>query len=147
MKRYALIACAFFCASPLIASAADLETIEIMGDSYTVSKTLPPEILGTYNYEGKGAPIVEINQDGTGLFQPHGVPAIPIKVWIDVDDKGLPRRQVGTEQRYRYTLLIQYGTGGDGNYPAGKYDLMGITMLKDEGKAIILGERIRYLTK
>lgn len=44
-----------------------------------------------------------------------------------------------------YTLIIQYGAGGDGNYPAGKYDLLGVTMLKDEDKAIVLGERIRFL--
>jgi hypothetical protein len=144
MKRYALIASMLF-VCPLSIAAADVEKMEVMGDSYTVSKTLPTEILGTYRYEGKGEPIVQINADGTGLFQPHMMPAIPIKIWIDVEDNGTPRRQVGTEQRYRYTLLIQYGAGGDGNYPAGKFDLMAVTMLKDEGKAIILGERIRYL--
>lgn len=145
MKPHALIASLLFACTPLIGSAADVEKIEIMGNSYTVSKTLPAEILGTYHYEGKGEPIVQINADGTGLFQPHMQPAIPIKVWIDVAEDGTPRREVGTELRYRYTLLIQYGTGGDGNYPAGKYDLMGVTMLKDEGKAIILGERYRSL--
>lgn len=122
-----------------------VETINLQGDDYTVSTQLPDEVLGRYEYEGNGEPIVEINADGTGLFQPHGMPAIPIKVWVDVDGNGMPRREVGTEQRYRYTLLIQYGEGGDGNYPAGKYDLLGVTMLKDEGKAIILGERIRQL--
>ena len=145
MKRYLLIALTFAALTPLAAVSSDVETIEIMGDSYSVSKSLPDEIIGKYEYEGKGEPIVQINADGTGLFQPHGMPPIPIKVWIDVDDSGVPRRQVGTEQRYRYTLLIQYGAGGDGNYPAGKYDLMGVTMLKDEGKALVLGERIRYL--
>jgi hypothetical protein len=145
MKHYVLFASMLLACTPLLSAAADVEKMEIMGDSYTVSKTLPAEILGTYHYEGKGEPIVQINADGTGLFQPHQRPAIPIKIWIDVQDDGTPRRQVGTEQRYRYTLLIQYGAGGDGNYPAGKYDLMGVTMLKDEGKAIILGERIRQL--
>ena len=145
MKQYLLIALTFAAFTPLVSMPADLEKIEIMGDSYTVSKSLPDEIIGNYEYEGKGEPIVQINADGTGLFQPHGMPPIPIKIWIDVDDSGVPRREVGTEQRYRYTLLIQYGSGGDGNYPAGKYDLLGVTMLKDEGKALVLGERIRYL--
>jgi hypothetical protein len=80
MKRYALLASMMFASMPLVCAAADFEKIEIMGDSYTVSKTLPEEILGTYHYEGKGEPIVQINADGTGLFQPHGMPAIPIKV-------------------------------------------------------------------
>lgn len=145
MKRYLLVALTLAAFTPLAAMSADLEKIEIMGDSYTVSTSLPDEIIGKYDYEGKGEPIVQINADGTGLFQPHGMAPIRIKIWIDVDDNGVPRREVGTEQRYRYTLLIQYGDGGDGNYPAGKYDLLGVTMLKDEGKALVLGERIRYL--
>lgn len=122
-----------------------VDTINLQGDDYTVSTELPQEILGLYRYEGQGEPIVEIRADGTGVFQPHGMPAIPIRVWIAVDENGVPRREVGTEQRYRYTLLIQYGEGGGGNYPAGGYDLLDVTMLKDEGKAMILGERIRSL--
>lgn len=122
-----------------------VETINLKGDDYTVSTELPQEILGIYRYEGQGEPIVEIRADGTGVFQPHGMPAIPIRLWIAVDGDGVPRREVGTEQRYRYTLLIQYGPGGDGNYPAGGYDLLDVTMLKDEGRATVLGERIRSL--
>lgn len=145
MKRYLLLALTLAAFAPLSAMSSDVEKIELKGDTYTVSKSLPDEIIGRYDYEGKGEPIVQINADGTGLFQPHGMAPIPIKVWIDVDDSGTPRRQVGTEQRYRYTLLIQYGEGGGGNYPAGNYDLLGVTMLKDEGKALVLGERVRYL--
>jgi hypothetical protein len=143
MKKY-LIAVLMLLGAPLIA-AADVEVINLQGTDYTVSKTLPAEILGRYQYEGKDEPIVEINADGTGLFQPHGMPAIAIRIWIDVDQNGVPRRQVGTELRYRYTLLIQYGEGGGGNYPAGKYDLMDVTMLKDQGIATIFGERQRRL--
>jgi hypothetical protein len=145
MNRYALLATLLLAGGPLVASANDVEAIELKGDTYTVSRALPSEIIGTYHYEGKGDPIVQINADGTGLFQPHGMPAIPIQIWIDTDDSGEPRRQVGTELRYRYTLLIQYGAGGGGNYPAGSYDLMGVTMLKDQGIAIVLGERTRQL--
>lgn len=121
------------------------ETINLMGDDYLVSKDLPEEILGLYKYEEKGEPIVQINADGTGLFQPHMVSAFPIKIWIHVDESGVPHRQVGSELRYRYTLLFQYGEGGGGNYPANDYNLMDVTMLKDEGIAMIWGERIRRL--
>lgn len=127
------------------AQQCKIETITLQGDDYTVCKELPTEIIGVYKYEETKEPIVEIKADGKGLFQPHGMPAIPIKIWIDVDEKGVPRRQIGSEQRYRYTLLIQYGAGGDGNYKEGSYDLLDVTMLKDEGIATILGERIRRL--
>ena len=134
-----------FLAAAFVSAQEKVETINLQGKDYTVSKILPKEIEGTYRYEDKKEPIVQINGDGTGLFQPHGMPAIPIKIWIDVDEKGVPRKEVGTEQRYRYTLLIQYGEGGGGNYKAGSYDLLDVTMLKDEGIAMILGERIKKL--
>lgn len=125
--------------------AKKVETINLNGKDYTVSKELPDEIIGVYKYEEKGEPEIEIKNDGTGFFQPHKMPKIPIRIWIDVDEKGVPRREVGTEQRYRYTLLIQYGEGGGGNYKADSYDLLDVTMLKDQGFAMILGERIRRL--
>lgn len=121
------------------------EVINLKGRDYTVSRALPGEILGKYFYEGKGEPIVEVRADGTGVFQPHDVPAIPIRIWIDVDEKGAPRREVGSELRYRYTLLVQYGESSNGNYPSGSYGLLDATMLKDEGIAMVLGERIRRL--
>lgn len=128
-------------------SDKQIETIDLMGRNYTVSRELPDEIIGVYRYEEKGEPEIVIEKDGTGFFQPHGMAKIPIKIWIDVDETGEPRREVGTELRYRYTLLIQYGEGGGGNYKAGSYDLLDVTMLKDEGIAMILGERIRRLAK
>lgn len=145
MKKMILVLMFVVAAAAFANPQNKVETINLKGKDYTVSKTLPSEIIGTYKYEEKGEPIVQINADGAGLFQPHGVAAIPIKIWIDVDDKGEPRRQVGSEQRYRYTLLIQYGEGGDGNYKAGSYDLLDVTMLKDKGIAVILGERIMKL--
>ncbi len=144
MRRELLLALLLL-ATPLAIAENDVQVINLHGDDYTISKTLPDEIIGLYQYEGKGEPIVEINSDGKGRFQPHGRPPINIAIWIAVDENGAPRRQIGNEQRYRYTLLIQYGPGGDGNYPEGKYDLMDVTMLKDQGIAMIFGERTRQL--
>jgi hypothetical protein len=143
--RKELILSLMLLAAPFAVADNAVEVINLKGDDYTVSKALPEEIIGLYKYEGKGEPIVEIRSNGTGLFQPHGVPAIPIKIWINVDENGEPHRQIGTGLRYRYTLLIRYGEGGDGNYPAGGYDLMDVTMLKDQGVAMIYGERTRQL--
>ncbi len=124
---------------------SEVEKIELMGKTYTVSKNFPQEILGLYKYEGKGDPIVQLEKNGEGLFQPHMLNPIKIKFWIDCDENGIIRKQQGIEGRYQYTLLIQYLDGNNGNYPVGKYDLMGVTVLKDLGRAVIYGERYKPL--
>ena len=50
---------------------------------------------------------MQINADGTGVFQPHGMPAIPIQVWIHTDDNGEPHRQIGTELVRRMLALVE----------------------------------------
>lgn len=124
-----------------------VEKIELNGDTYTVTKTFPKEILGKYLYEKKGDPIVELFENGEGVFQPHMTAPIKIKFWIDCDEKGNPRKEQHIESRYGYTLLIQYLDGTNGNYPVGKYDLMGVHILKDIGYAVIYGERYKPLTE
>lgn len=122
-----------------------VETIEVMGKTYTVTKNFPKEILGKYLYEGKGDPIVLLNENGEGLFQAHQVPPIKIKFWIDCDENGIVRKQEGVQGRYQYTLLIQYAESSGRAYVAGQYNLMGVAVLKDLGRAVIYGERYKPL--
>lgn len=122
-----------------------VERIELKGEVFTVTTEFPKEILGRYLYEGKREPIVQLNSDGTGLFQPHDVAPVKIKFWIDCDENGTIRVQKGAEGRYQYTLLVQYLDGSNGNYAPGKFDLMGVLIVKNEGQAIIYGERYKSL--
>ena len=84
--------------------------------------------------------------DGTGYFQPHQVKPVDIIFWIDCDENGVWRKLTGATGRYQYTLVIQYQDGGTSkNYEKGKYDLMGVMVLKDLGRAVIYGERYKKL--
>ncbi len=132
--------------NPTIANTPNKsETINVHGKDYTVSKDIPKEIIGTYNYEEKGEPIIQLNADGTGLLQPHGIAGFPIKIWVESDEKGEPKKITGTEGRYGYTFVIQYGESNNGNYKTGAYNLMPVAVLKDKGIAVIYGERIMKL--
>lgn len=128
-------------------SAQKVEKLTVMGDTYTVTKVFPPEIIGTYTYEGNGGdPKVLLKTDGTGYFQPHGVAPVNIKFWIDCEPNGNWRKQVGGNGRYQYTLVIQYQDGGTSkNYENGKFDLMGVTIVTDLGRVVIYGERYKPL--
>ena len=131
-------------------SQNSVETINLKGKDYTVTKQIPEAqkvILGRYIYDWgkqKEEPIVELRADGTGLFQPHDVPAIPIKFWIDCDETGNIRKVEGVNGRYQITLLIQYGPGSR-IYTEGTYDLMGVTIVTDLNYAVIYGERFKKL--
>ena len=119
--------------------------INLMGKTYTVSQKFPPEITGLYLYEQKDEPKILLNKDGTGYFQRHGVPPTAIKYWIDCDEKGVWRKQVGDEGKYQYTLLVQYLEEKNGNSPTDGYDLMGVMILPKAGYVVILGERYKPL--
>ena len=129
------------------ANAQKVEQIYVIGNSYTVSKIFPKEIIGTYTYEGKGGnPKILLNDDGTGYFQPHDVNPVSIKFWIDCEPNGTWRKQVGGTGRYQYTLVIQYQeVGANKNYEYGKYDLLGVMIQPDMGRVSILGERYKPL--
>jgi hypothetical protein len=135
----------------LLQAQTPLEKITLNGTVYTVTKKTPTDkkvIFGKYIYEwGKETeePIVELNENGTGLFQPHMVSPIPIKFWFDCDEKGVVRKQEGVNGRYSVTLLVRYGESTNRNYATGNYDLMGVTVVKDENYAVIYGERYKKL--
>ncbi|PYS86602.1 MAG: hypothetical protein DMF62_15275, partial [Acidobacteria bacterium] len=71
MKKGFLILVLPLLAASYLHAQSKIETINLKGRDYTVSKDLPAEILGVYEYEDKVEPIVEIRKDGTGVFQPH----------------------------------------------------------------------------
>jgi hypothetical protein len=108
---------------------------------------LPAELIGTYLYEAKGEPIVVINRNAPGKFQPHGRPPITIKTWLETNAAGEPLKRVGPTGNYQVILVVQYLDGNDGNYPVGSYDRMSAVVDLGEQRAIILGERIKPLSR
>lgn len=128
-----------------------IEKITLDGTIYTVTIKTPTDmkvVFGTYIYEWGNEtekPIVQLNENGTGLFQPHMVNPIPIKFWFDCDENGVIRKQEGVNGRYSVTLLVLYGESSNRNYATGKYDLMGVSVVTDENYAVIYGERYKKL--
>lgn len=145
-----LLAIALLSFSFTVSGQGKVEKINLNGKDYTVTADIPAAyklILGRYIYNwGKTSeePIVELKADNTGLFQPHDVPAIPIRFWLDCDENGVVRKQEGVNGRYQLTLLIQYGPGSR-IYPEGTYNLMGVAVVVDQNYAVIYGERYKKL--
>lgn len=150
MKRhnwlYGMTLASCFAAGTVSAAGAEgaavVDSVESDGAILWRTNAVPSELIGRYLYEKQGEPIIELNADGTGTFQAHGVPAMPIKYWMLSDEKGeLVKASGGT--KYRYTVVLQYGPGGGGNYPEGTYATWYWTMDTADNCANILGERFK----
>lgn len=129
-------------ATPAMAAPAEVDSIELNGRPVWRTAEVPTELHGRYLYEKQGEPIIELHPDGTGSFQAHGVPAIPIKYWLLANEDGQPVKETGGEN-YRYSIVVQYGPGGGGNQPEGSYGAWQWTWLAEDGCANILGERFK----
>jgi hypothetical protein len=147
-KQLIAVLFSFLCSSAF--SQAKVEKINLNGKDYTVTSEIPDQykiILGRYIYEWgktKEEPVIELYEGHTSYFQPHDVPKIPIKFWLDCDENGVVRKQEGVNGRYQLTLLVQYGAGSR-IYPEGTYGLMGVAVVVDQNYAVIFGERFKKL--
>lgn len=125
-----------------------VEKFVIDEKTYYGTKAIPEEILGYYQYEKDKEPIVDLKKDGTGLFQVHGVKAYPIEYWIETDEKGTIQKQTGPTGNYMMVLVLKYGSNGESGWRganAGTYTRISVAVAKDQGYAIILGERFMPL--
>ncbi len=144
-----LLSLIMFIGFAAIASAQKVETFTIDGKTYYGTKAIPKEVVGKYWYEKTKEPIVEINSDGTGLFQVHDVKAYPVEYWIETDAKGVvQQRKSDTNSNYQVVMILKYGSNGETGWRganAGKYDRIDVTFALDHGYAIVMGERFRKL--
>jgi hypothetical protein len=139
----------------LIATAAlaqqKVETFTVDGNTYYGTKAIPAEIVGHYSYSKTAdkEPVVDVNKDGTGVFQLHDVKAYPVEYWIETDAKGkINLRKSEVNANYQMVLVLKYGSNGETGWrgaEAGKYTRIEVTIAKDQGYAIILGERFMPL--
>lgn len=123
-------------------AAPSVDSVQLNGTTVWKTSAIPERVAGQYLYEKQGEPKIVLNPDGTGTFQAHMVAPIPVRYWILSDEKGEPVKETGGAN-YRYTIVLQYGPGGGGNYPEGGYDSWYWTWMDADGCANILGERFK----
>ncbi|GAB3504794.1 hypothetical protein [Pseudoxanthomonas daejeonensis] len=123
-------------------AAPVVDSIELNGATVWKTSAIPDGVVGEYLYEKQGEPKIVLAADGTGSFQAHMVAPIPIRYWVLANEAGEPVKESGGAN-YRYTIVLQYGPGGGGNYPEGGFDSWYWTWLADDGCANILGERFK----
>lgn len=107
--------------------------VTVKDEVYYITTKMEYPITGRYKYENKGAPIVELNADGTGIFQLHQMPESNMVWGVECDSEGVPKElKVVWGSVYRLWYQV-----------AGVWDIIQLSVHTDERKIYILGERIK----
>ncbi len=107
--------------------------VTVKDETYYITTKLEYPITGLYKYENKGAPIVDLKEGGTGIFQLHGKPETKMIWGVECDAEGVPKElKVVWGSVYRLWYQV-----------AGVWDIIQLSVHTDERKIYILGERIK----
>lgn len=102
------------------------------------------DVTGLYKYEKhpSGRPRVELNRDGSGIFEswgadPSGGPGNerPMRWWLLLNCDGTPMVQVAGAAANGHVLVVEYGPSD--------VSLMQLAVAHDGGVMTILGERVK----
>lgn len=112
---------------------ADVTKVTVKDEVYYITTKMEYPITGLYKYEEKGEPIVQLNPDGTGIFQLHEMPQNKMIWGVECDSKGIPKElKVVWGSVYRLWYQV-----------AGVWDIIQLSVHTDEKIIYILGERIK----
>lgn len=144
LKNLLLIAASLFVTTAYAQSAVTKVTIK--DEVYYLTREIDYPIAGVYNYESKGEPIVQLNIDGTGLFQLHEMSKTKMVWGIECEANGTPKKVVAP-WGFMYNLWYQIKEKHKGkSWESGvieEWDVVQFSVHTDENKIYILGERIK----
>ena len=108
--------------------------VTVKDEVYYITTKMDYPITGLYKYESKGEPIVQLNEDGTGIFQLHQTPQTDMIWGIESDSQGVPKElKVVWGSVYR----LWYKTKDK------EWDIIQLSVHTDERIIYILGERVK----
>ncbi|TDE28741.1 hypothetical protein E0I61_10115 [Flavobacterium ranwuense] len=124
----------------------NVQEIKIKNEAYFLTKEIGYPITGDYLFESKKDPIVQLNSDGTGLFQNHQMSRTPMVWGIECDMDGTPKK-IKADWGFMYNLWYQIKAKHKGaSWESGEidaWDVVSFSVHTDENKIYILGERIK----
>ena len=124
----------------------NVQVVKIKNETYYLTKEIGYPITGEYLFESKKDPIVQLNPDGTGLFQLHEMSRTPMVWGIECEMNGTPKK-IKTDWGFMYNLWYQIKAKHQGaSWESGEidaWDVVSFSVHTDESKIYILGERIK----
>lgn len=83
-----------------------VEKITANDGIHYITTTIDYPVTGTYLFEGQTAPIVQLNIDGTGIFQLHDLTKTNMNWGVECFENGTPKYQKGLNYAV-YSLCYQ----------------------------------------
>jgi len=127
-----------------VCAQSKVKTITIKNEVYYITTEVGIPVVGLYKYEGKKDPIVQLNADGTGLFQLHGMSQTPMEWGMECTADGTPKKNAtdfGAVYLLWYQLKAKHKGSSWESGEVGKWDAVQFSIHNDTGKMYILGER------
>ena len=124
----------------------NVQEVKIKNETYYLTKEIGYNITGEYLFEGKKDPIVQLNADGTGLFQLHQMSKTPMVWGIECEMDGTAKK-IKADWGFMYRLWYQIKAKHKGSsWESGEivaWDVVSFSVHEDDGKIYILGERTK----
>ena len=139
MKSKLLLSFFLLVCSTVTFSQIKVSEISKNDKTHYITTTINYPITGTYLYEGKTEPIVQLNPNGSGIFQQHEEPQTKMTWGIECSDIGIPVIKEGFNSAV-YTLW--YKNDADENWNETQFSIH-----FNKYKMFIAGERIKTFTE
>jgi hypothetical protein len=133
-KLYTLLLIAFF-PIPTVFSQNSNTQITTQNQDHLLTTTIGFPINGTYWYDGLAEPIVQLNPNGTGIFQSKDLSKKNIRWGIETTSQGKPKFEEGFNSA-AYTLWYKDDLDSDE-----KWTSVQLSIHYDKKKIFIAGER------
>jgi hypothetical protein len=135
MKKHYLLLFGFILSVCNSYSQQDTTKIKVNNQEYYLTTTIGYPVNGIYLYDGKSEPIVQLNPNGTGIFQSKDLSKTNIIWGIETTEKGNLKYNEGFNSA-AYTLWYKNNSDTDENWTA-----VQLSVHYDKKKIFISGER------
>ena len=135
MKSLKLLFFTLFIGAAQLHAQAKIESIIYKFHPHYMTTDIGQPVAGTYLIEGKKQPIIEINADGTGIFQLANLSKKKITWGIECSDEGIPIFKEGYDSS-SYTFWYKITGTGEWLYTQ-------FLILPNKKKMYLMGDRVK----
>lgn len=136
MKSLKLLFLTLFIGASQLHAQAKIEAITYKYHPHFMTTDVGQPVAGTYLIEGKKQPIIQINADGTGIFQLETLSKKEMIWGIECTDEGIPIYKEGYNSS-SYTFWYKLKGSGEWLYTQ-------FLILPNKKKMYLLGDRVKY---